>query len=825
MKLTSLLLSVGVALSLALLPSTPATELEFTTPIDAISFTLQNNQHTQIREYTTQGWQEWKFLEIEKEFDPTLQESNMIVFNEKVQKIQVRSAQGIVEPHPIILDGTTPSYEVAVTVPVSSPKILLRRQWGANDDYLVQGSNTNRSDEPSGDAPDVAKSARELECETWQLNYPNDFAVAGTNNTDDYGRTLRWTQRYSPKVHTLVVHHTASANSSNTRSGYETMQALYAYHANNRGWGDIGYNYVIDANGQIYEGRAGGKGVVGGHTYCNNVGTLGIALMGNFDIEAPTQAQSQSLQWLIDYLAKEYSIDLNRNVTYHGMIRNPILGHKDLVSTACPGSILYPALSQIRSNVQRGNVTARVNYAVTRTPQLRSLFRISGTSNSPHEMAFLGSSKILARPSGFVNVQLQVKVGSSGLTPRQKIAEIDRSSSTIGIWQLNSAGNEVRALNSLVSFGLYSPGETITMPLRLQVPDQAGSYVLRIGTALLRIDAEGRRSRVSQLPSQPTETVPVSQRARSVQVIERSSGPITFRPIIRRSLTRSSTSSTATAARTTTSSLGPNIRIKLSHSAPVMRISSSSAGMKVNGAQAYNMVQIEQSGESCIVKQGATQIAQGSIVRFVPLGDSLTISSWEQTFNEFRGALECRVEDGQLILINELPIEEYLWGLSEEPDTEPYQKQRAFAIAARSYAAHYLDERYRKFPGKSYDGSDSPAVFQKYSGKKFESVHPRWVEAVKSTALQVVMYNGQIVKTPYFSSDDGRTRSPAERGWNSFLFAEIFSSKPDPWCEGETLRGHGVGMSGCGAEGQANEGKTAEAILRYYYPGTSLESI
>jgi len=59
-------------------------------------------------------------------------------------------------------------------------------------------------------------------------------------------------------------------------------------------------------------------------------------------------------------------------------------------------------------------------------------------------------------------------------------------------------------------------------------------------------------------------------------------------------------------------------------------------------------------------------------------------------------------------------------------------------------------------------------------------------------------------------------------GWSTFPNAEIFASKPDPWCKGMPLAGHGVGMSGCGAEGQANEGKTYLEILRYYYPGTDI---
>ena len=56
-------------------------------------------------------------------------------------------------------------------------------------------------------------------------------------------------------------------------------------------------------------------------------------------------------------------------------------------------------------------------------------------------------------------------------------------------------------------------------------------------------------------------------------------------------------------------------------------------------------------------------------------------------------------------------------------------------------------------------------------------------------------------------------------------FEAVFASKLDPWCKGLPLAGHGVGMSGCGAKGQAKEGKKAEAILQYYYPQTIIKKL
>jgi peptidoglycan hydrolase-like amidase len=241
-------------------------------------------------------------------------------------------------------------------------------------------------------------------------------------------------------------------------------------------------------------------------------------------------------------------------------------------------------------------------------------------------------------------------------------------------------------------------------------------------------------------------------------------------------------------------------------------------GKKTDGSEVF----LSLDGTACAAKKDNGTVLASGIVRIDPGDGTVTVSTVRNELRAYRGIVECRVVDGVLTLINKLGIEPYLMGLAEEPDTEPYQKQRAFAIAARTYAAYYADPAHRKFPGKPYDGSDSAAIFQAYGGANFETQNPAWQKAVRSTQHLVLTKDGEVIRAPYFSSDDGRTKSPAEVGWKNFPFAEIFASKADPWCTGMENRGHGVGMSGCGAEGQANEGKSAEEILGYYYPGTEL---
>lgn len=240
----------------------------------------------------------------------------------------------------------------------------------------------------------------------------------------------------------------------------------------------------------------------------------------------------------------------------------------------------------------------------------------------------------------------------------------------------------------------------------------------------------------------------------------------------------------------------------------------------VNPGTTYSLVL--KSG-LCTVNERGVTVMSDSVIRFRSLrSDTLSVQGVNGFNRTYKGVIECRVVDGSLALINELSIEDYMAGLAEEPDTEPYEKQRAFAIAARTYAVFYMKPENRKFPGKPYDGSDSPAVFQSYVGVGFTANNPEWLRAVRSTANQILTYKGVIIKPPYFSSDDGRTRNPSEAGWKNFPASEIFQSKDDPWCKGLPMRGHGVGMSGCGALGQAKEGRSAEEILQYYYPGVSL---
>lgn len=669
-------------------------------PVDAVSVTLPSETAgAAVRGLIDGQWTDWQPLGVDNEQDPTLLESNLVMFPDAVTKIEVRG--DVTAVHPIDISDEPAHYTVAALNDPGTPRILSREEWGADETlrYYTKNPSSVSSTSPNEEVPTDSgtgePSQRVQDCNTAQANYPNEFKTNGRLVKEEDGHTLLWPRTYSKEIKLITVHHTAMQVEGDARSGVERMRALYQYHASNRGWGDIGYHYLIDEEGQIYEGKAGGKYVVGGHAYCNNINTLGIALLGNFEIEQPTQKQMKALQWLIADLADTYDIDLNKNVSFHGKTMTPVVGHRDLLSTDCPGFYAYGALPQVLAHAASGDLTADV-----RLPNKPKT--VASKKTSPRKSARITTgrpnpSSEIARRSGRVSRLLK---SDAALALRRKLG--------------SNPGNDT----------------------------EAGVAARR--TARLSGSSVSRSSRSS---------------------------------VIRSSTSRSSKSSTSS---------------KSSRSSGSSESSESFVTIRIR------LTKIDATLSSC------------SGVDLEVLADL------------YRGTVTCITIDGKPAVINTLPLEEYLLGLAEEPDTEPYEKQRAFAIAARTYAAWYMQEKNRKFPNMPYDGNDSPASFQKYNGRSFEKANPRWLDAVASTSNQVLTYKGELIKPPYFSSNDGRTRSPIEAGWNNFPFAQIYSSKADPWCEGMELRGHGVGMSGCGAEAQAKDGKTGEEILQYYYPGTAL---
>lgn len=193
----------------------------------------------------------------------------------------------------------------------SKPKIVTRSEWGAN--------------------------------ESWRSGSPD----------------------YAP-VRMTFIHHTASGNDYSAAEAPAIMRGVYAYHTKSLHWSDVGYNFLIDRYGAIYEGRYGGvaRGVIGAQVLGFNTGSTGVSVIGAFTSATPPSRAVVSLEKLLEWKLDVHHVDPQGTGTLvcgYGQkyatgqrVKFPaIAGHRDANYTDCPGGRLYVQLPSIRKVVAR----------------------------------------------------------------------------------------------------------------------------------------------------------------------------------------------------------------------------------------------------------------------------------------------------------------------------------------------------------------------------------------------------------------------------------------------------------------------------------------
>lgn len=166
--------------------------------------------------------------------------------------------------------------------------------------------------------------------------------------------TMRtWPPRVG-EVTGVVVHHTAGRNGYTADEVPAIIRGIYSYHAITRGWGDIGYNFVVDRFGRIWEGRYGGitNPVVGAHAAPVNKTFFGLSLLGDYTNEAPPEVALHAIAQLVAWKFAVHGISMEGFATGSaGEALNRIVGHRDVANTACPGKDFYPLLDTLRTLV------------------------------------------------------------------------------------------------------------------------------------------------------------------------------------------------------------------------------------------------------------------------------------------------------------------------------------------------------------------------------------------------------------------------------------------------------------------------------------------
>jgi hypothetical protein len=289
----------------------------------------------EVRTRGARGWSRWRELELEDVVSAprgALQPSDAAGARAGTEPLYSGSASGVQVrvdvasgglPEDLRVDlvdpGTSAADSAVVAQPASSagaavaqPAIVTRAEWGADESLR------------------------------------NGFA--------GYGETIS----------VGFVHHTTGASDYTSAEVPGMIRAIYAYHTQTLGWADIGYNFLVDRFGRLYEGRWGGmdQPVIGAHTGGFNTNTVGVAALGDFETSPAPSAVITAFGQVLGWKLGMYGRDPYGRATLTSgggsNSRYPagqvvefdvVSGHRDASFTLCPGQYLYPRLPEIRSEV------------------------------------------------------------------------------------------------------------------------------------------------------------------------------------------------------------------------------------------------------------------------------------------------------------------------------------------------------------------------------------------------------------------------------------------------------------------------------------------
>ncbi|MBT3349310.1 hypothetical protein HN954_04475 [bacterium] len=669
---------------------------------------------------------------------------------------------------------------------------------------------------------------------------PPKYRPVVTQTENENGKSLFWPIRQNPKIEKFIVHHTAENESSQNRrrSPKELMRAIYFYHTVTNGWGDIGYNYVIDKQGNIYEGRAGGPKSVGAHVAYHNVGSIGICLMGNFQTETPTDAQLHVLSLLIADLAIKFEIDPLGRTEFLGKNSYNISGHSQVAryghGTACPGKNLLKLLPDLRTQVKK--------YA-----DLLKKFEDTG----PKGKDFLSKSR--AAPNVYAGekkfsvpektpIFSPMKNFESQLLHRNQslVIEAEVRNTSDENWEKDSALVATNVPDGMTVGKLYlvektRPDRIGKFRAEINVKTTPnGKYFLKMSPKFLeeKLFSNQLAELAFDFPVQVSGDVNLVRSDRTDFVRKNASVVVKKNKtvVVDESVEQNRAAENAPKTKIKLAGFDQGFAEILSN----QPVGLWSGDRKIAEIPAFVPVKISTHTDSSVVKlrvkveKSNPPINLDSLREFsMKTAGTLTIENYRNPrfgsatipYNQFRNQLNFYPQQNEkLLAVNELSIEKYLWGLGEEPSTEPETKRHTIHVLARSYALVYSTDR-RKFGTELYDLEDDPKTSQLYLGKMWENYHSEQKNLVLQTSGKVLTKNGTPVIGPYFTQSDGKSVNP----WASQY----------PWCRARELphdaglvaKGHGVGLSGNSARTLAEQGKSMSEIVNYFFDGLEIRKI
>ncbi|MGC5017651.1 N-acetylmuramoyl-L-alanine amidase [Micromonospora sp. DT47] len=245
----------------------------------------------------------------------------------------------------------TPSEPIPTeTAPTTTPSAPPETTAPAPTTTSAPAPSTSSTSAPASPSPTVAVNPIPVPKVTSRAGWTADESIVSDPPT--YGTT----------VNAFFVHHTAGGNTYSCADSAAIVRGIQVYHVKSNGWNDIGYNFLVDKCGTVFEGRKGGidKPVTGAHTYGFNTNNAAIAVLGTYITSGVPAVVQDAIAHVAAYKLGQYRNDPAGKVTLvsgvngkyalgESVTMNRISGHRDAVATECPGNSLYGQLAIIRN--------------------------------------------------------------------------------------------------------------------------------------------------------------------------------------------------------------------------------------------------------------------------------------------------------------------------------------------------------------------------------------------------------------------------------------------------------------------------------------------
>ena len=701
--------------------------------------------------------------------------------------------------------------------------IISRAQWGANESWRYATESKTERDA----ARAVKKEAEmaqlletdmdrylELQRQEYEDQAATDYLISTTpteQTVEEYressnGNYLKWPESIHKNKSKIIIHHTADDNASLFTwwkdAAIKQLQDIYKYHTLTKWRWDIWYNFIIDPFGNIYEWRAWGDGVVAAHVSWNNTPSVGISLMGNFNVNVPTDAALKSLTQLTTSLARKYKINPKATVSYFkgsndapyvkSYTNYTIAGHTDAWVTACPGENLYALLPEIREQVSK-NLSSVSLISTPMTVNVRP------SVNRWITVAWRYYSDLTTDT-------FELPIRWPGVT------SCKTSDTTIAINSCSSrAGKLVISLTKKWSSGLKT------------ISAVTASWTKTFSMNIVRKDDfDGIADDVKQ------EYMTRKWITASSQNISKITSKISVDAIT------SLINTPLTILLYELSMNYPRYDITCDGGCAIVadgkEYSYTSPAVEVGNGFIY--LRFPDVENPISVQDLEISSANGGLVTVT----NYTRKSYGGTpWNTFRWSLIWHKEQvknlsawtyvEQAVVMNRTTFNNYMKGIAETSDTENRNKQKIVLLLAKMYTLFYINGEnvHPSVPaGASYQAIDNPDMFQKYVGAWREKTSTMSASLLADIEDKVILYDGYVPILPYFSCSAGFTRSAKEKRW--WTDTPYLQSKVD-FAPCFDFNGHGVGLSGKWAQYLAQQWRTVEQILQYYYPGVELTTL